>query len=77
MRPPQASELNAALDSARLSVAARDAEIARLSAQLGEGPDVDRLALERRADVSEEIVLALNKQVGLARPPLYWTRLAL
>lgn len=61
--PPQASELGAALDAARRSVAARDAEIARLSAQLGTGPDVDRLALERRADVSEEIVLTLNKQV--------------
>jgi hypothetical protein len=62
-------ELSAALEAARRSVAARDSEIARLAGRLGAGPDVDRLALERRADVSEEVVLALNKQV---RAPLGW-----
>jgi len=58
------SDLTAALEGARRSVAARDAEILRLGARVGAGPDVDRLALEQRADVSNEIVLALNMQVG-------------
>lgn len=67
---PQAAELSAALSAARGAVAAREGEIARLGARLGTGPDVDRLALERRAGERDEIVLALNKQVRGGQGPL-------
>jgi uncharacterized protein YlxW (UPF0749 family) len=62
-RAQQVSDLTAALDAARRSVAARDAEIARLGAAGAAAPGAERLALERRVGASDDIVLALNKQV--------------
>lgn len=45
------------------ALARRDAEIARLSAQLAQGPDVEALAQRYRNDANEAVILQLNQQV--------------
>lgn len=62
-RSAQLADLRDRLTASERQVAARDAEVARLGRLLGSGPDVDKLARDQAASASENIILALNRQV--------------